>query len=474
MRIQLVNSPPFTQQRGGGITSIYPPLGILYLASYVRQRHPDITWKISDGTFEGYDKTIEDINRFKPDILGISFTTPFATAAYKVVDLIKKNRSDVLVVCGGPHPSAMPDEIFKRSKADIAVIGEGERSLLEIVNKYTEGTIDEYRGRTVYNPPIDDIDTIPFPARDLVDIKRYTGYHLRERSPETDLVSSRGCPYSCWYCSNPVWRVERPSSKSPWCRLRSPQKYVDEVQFLYEKFGIREFFDECDEFNTNLKQSVQVCEEIIRRNLDIRWKVQLRAGHISEELIEKMAKSGCWLAFLGIESGNQETLNGINKKISLEDIERTCRLLKKHDIKVFGLFMTFNVWEENGKLRYEGVHDSINTLCYAKRLMKEKLLDYLSWTITTPFPASPLWDTCMKFHLLPEENLGKWELWDTNWNLVMELPDVSEKDWIKVRYEGMKLQANTGLRNIQELNAKTINLLVERGLKMLDLWWKTH
>ena len=474
MKIQLINSPQLTRQNGGGITSVYPPLGILYLASFVRQYQRDIIWKISDGALEGYDKIIDDISSFQPDILGISFTTPFATGAYKVANLVKEQWPKTVVVCGGPHPSAMPDEALRRSKADIVVKGEGEQSMLDIVNKYTQGKFDDLKGKIVCSASIKDLDTIPFPARDLVDLKKYTGYHLRERSPETSLLSSRGCAYNCWHCSNPVWRIEQSPVRTPRCRMRSPRNYVDEVQFLYEKYGIREFFDECDEFNINLKWSSQVCDELLKRKIDIRWKVQLRAGHITEELVAKMAKSGCWLAFVGIESGNQETLDGIHKIVSIEDIEKTCYLLKKHGIKVFGLFMTFNVWEKNGKLRYEGVNESLSTLRYAKTMTKRKLLDYLSWTITTPFPASPLWNTCMKYKLIPETRLGKWELWDTNWNLVMNLPDITEKDWIKIRYEGLRLQAGSGLRNIKELNSKTLKLFIARGTKMVELWIRKH
>ncbi|MCE8427885.1 MAG: B12-binding domain-containing radical SAM protein [Candidatus Methanoperedens sp.] len=468
MKIQLINSPPLVPQKGGGISSIYPPLGLLYLASYVRQHYPDIEWKISDGVLNGYKKTVEEFNQFKPDIVGISFTTPFATGAYKFIDLIKEYNPEVLVVCGGVHASAIPNEILKRSKADIVVVGEGEKSFLDIVSRYAKGKISEDIGKIIYSPQIENIDTIPFPARDLIYIKQYSGYHLREKSPETDIISSRGCPYNCHYCSNPVWRVEKPSSKYPWCRLRSPQNYVDEIQFLYEKYGIREFFDECDEFNVNLNWSIQVCKEIISRNIDIKWKVQLRVGHVSEELVKLMAKSGCWLVFLGIESGNSETLKGINKKISIEQIQQTCELFKKYGIKIFGLLMTFNVWEMEDKLCYEGVNESLNTLRFAKSLMNNNLLDYLSCTITTPFPASSLWDTCMKYHLIPEENYGKWELWDTNWNLIMKLPNISEKDWIDIRYKGIKLQASAGLRNPGQLNFRTAKLFMERCLKALE------
>ena len=475
MKIQLINSPQLTRRSGGGIASVYPPLGILYLASYVRQFHQDIIWKISDGALDGHQKIIGDIDNFQPDILGISFTTPYATGAFKVANLVKERQPKTFVVCGGPHPSAMPEETLRRSKADIVVSGEGEQSMLDIVNKYTQGKINDMRGKIVASDtPITDLDTIPFPARDLIDLKRYTGYHLREKSPETSLLSSRGCVYNCWHCSNPVWRTGQFSIRTPRCRMRSPKNIVDEIQFLYEKCGMREFFDECDEFNINLKWSSQVCDELLKRKIDIKWKVQLRAGHITEELVAQMAKSGCWLAFVGIESGNQETLDGINKKVTLPEIEKTCLLLKKHGIKVFGLFMTFNVWEKNGQLRYENVDDSLNTLRYAKMMTKRKLLDHLSWTITTPFPASPLWNTCMKFDLIPEEKMGKWELWDTNWNLVMDLPGVSEKDWIKIRYEGLRLQASAGFHNVRELNAKTFKLFVERGLKMAELWWESH
>lgn len=468
MKVHLINAPPLTPQKGGEITSLYPPLGLLYLVSYTRQFYPDIKWKVSDGALDGYQKCVEDFNRFKPDLVGISFTTPFATGAYKLINTIKEDNPYIPVICGGPHPSALPNEVFERSKANVAVIGEGERSFLNIIDDHIRGKVRDEQ-RTVGSQPIKILDTIPFPARDVVDIKKYSGYFLNEAKPETTILSSRGCPYNCWFCSNPVWKAYK-----PWYRMRSPKNIVDEIQFLHEKYGIQEFFDECDEFNVNLKLSTQTCEEILRRDLDIRWKVQLRCDKISEELVMKMARSGCWLVFLGIESGNQETLDGIGKRITLKQVEKACHLFKKYNIKTFGLFMTFNIWEENGKLRYEGIEESLNTLSYAKKLMKQRLLDYISWSITTPFPASPLWNTCMKFSLITDKYVGKWELWNTSWGLVTRLPNISEKDWMKVKYEGSKLQVYSFLRRLNEVNVRTLRLLVERGVKMLTLWWKTR
>ena len=418
---------------------------------------------------DGEEKCFADFRTFKPDLVGVSFATPHAAGAYKFIDKLKQEAPDILIVCGGAHPSALPEEVLSRTKADIVVVGEGERAFADIVEDFAKGIIRPGDKRIITSPLIKDIDSIPFPARDLINIKRYPGWVFSKQGAGTHFTSSRGCPYNCQFCSNPVWKAQK-----PWCRLRSPENVVDEIQLLREEYGIREFFDQCDEFNANTRHAIQICDEIIQRGLDIKWKVQMtaRARHLPEELIEKMAESGCWLVCLGLESGNQATLNGIGKAISLEEIEHVCGLLKKHGIRVLGLFMVFNIWEENGELKYEGVAESLNTIQFAKSLRKKKLLDYLSCTITTPFPASSLWNTAIKHQLISERDIGQWQLWDSSWNQVVKLPTVSDEDWGKVRSIGGRLQLYSVLTKLKDVNFAALPTLIRRARRVLKLMIK--
>ena len=467
MKIQFF-TPPF-KKRGRNPNWSYPPLGVLYLAAYVRNLYPGLEWKVTDGQFKGEEKSLEEFRAFQPDMVGVSFATLHAAAAYKFINKLKEEVPRILVVCGGPHPSALPEDVLGRNGADLVVVGEGEQSFAAIVKDFKEGSIKVGDKRIIIGSLIENLDDIPLPARDLVDISKYPGWFFRKRAPETHFLSSRGCPYNCFFCSNPVWKV-----KKPWIRFRSPQSVVDEIEQLHKEYGINEFFDQCDEFNANVRHAIAVCDEIIRRKLKISWKVQLtaRARNLPEELIAKMAESGCWLVNLGLESGNQRTLDGIGKRITLEEIEYVCRLIKKYGVTIFGLFMIFNIWEENGELAYEGVPESLNTIEFARSLRKKKLLDRLSCTITTPFPGSPLWNAALKQGLFTEGAIGDWDLWDSAFNQIARLPGISEQDWQRVRAEGGRLQSYVTFSGLKEVNLKNLPQFMGRARSVLKLMLK--
>jgi radical SAM superfamily enzyme YgiQ (UPF0313 family) len=477
MKIALVNAPP--RKIMGDVGYLYPPLGILYVASYIRKHLPDIKLKLKviDGYQEGFKKTVEMIKRFDPDIVGLSFTTQAATGAYEIAKEIKE--IDNLVVAGGPHVTASPEEALMRSPIDIVVIGEGEITFLELIRSFMEsfeprkidGICFKRDGKIIRTKPrglIQNINEIPFPARDLIDIKKYPGYYVKKRKPETSYISSRGCPFNCTFCSNPVWKISK-----PWIRLRSPKNIADEVEFLTKKEKIREFFDQCDEFNPNSKWSIEVCKELINRKLDVAWKTQIRVDKVNEEFAKYLAKSGCWLVFLGIESGNQKTLEGIRKRISLEQAVKACETLKKYGIKTFGLFMAFNVWEEDGELRYENYEDSLNTLRFAKKLLDRKLLDFFSWSLTTPYPGSRLFDICTKYGLIDEGLIDSWEKLDSSSNFVIKLPDVDERMWLDLRNKGALLQAKCVLES-GNLSLSALSLYVKRAKQIFRRFIKGH
>lgn len=445
MKIFLLNAPPL--RKLGVVGQIYPPLGILYLSAYAKSRLSGLDIRAVDGYRVAEQEIIDNIVEFKPDILGVSFTTQAATGAYKIIGRIKEISPSTLVVCGGPHPTVLPQEVLTLSKADIVVLGEGEEIFLEIIKKNGErdelvginGTAARAGGEIKINPLrplIADLDSIPFPDRGLLDIRKYPGYHYKKRPFDTSIISARGCPYNCVYCSNPVWKLQK-----PWYRLRSPENVVDEMEYLKRKYNINEFYDETDEFNGSLQWAKDVCDEVIRRKLNIHWKVQMRADNVDEELARKMKQSGCWLAFFGIETGNDRTSKGIHKNITREQVIRTLTVFKYNGIKTFGLLMAFNVWEENGKLVYEGMEETKRTLEFAKYLIKKGLLDLMSWSLTTPYPGSKLYDIAVQQGLIDRDLLGKWDFFDSSANFVMRLPGVSAKDWSYIQKEGKKLQA---------------------------------
>ena len=471
MKIYLLNAPP--SKIRGDIGLIYPPMGILYLAAYARKNMGDLKIKVVDGLQKGFKKTVKDIYQFNPDVLGVSYTTQAASGAYSLINEVKSNDKELFVISGGPHPTAMPTDVLIRSETDTVVLGEGEITFLELIKEYDQtrsktndifGTVQKNDEEIKYNPLrplIKDLDEIPFPARDLLDIKSYPGYYVKKRRRDTSYISTRGCPYKCVFCSNPVWKVSK-----PYIRLRSPKNVVDEIEHLVNRYNIHEFFDETDEFNVSLKWSKQVCDEIIERKLDIDWKVQMRADKIDDELAEKMAKSGCWMAFVGIESGNNDTLKGIRKNIKVEQVNRALDILKRHGIKTFGTFMTFNLWEENGKLSYENMEKTKNSLKFATDLIEQKKLDFMTWSLTTPFPGSELYDIVLRHKIIPEDLIGKWDEWEGSTNFIINLDGVSEKDWIETRNMGASIQAKQLLKS-GNMNLAAASLYARRGLQMI-------
>lgn len=475
MKIHLLSAPSLRKARLAELSEgIYPPLGILHIASSIRQEFPEIKLKVSDGLLLGYERTLQEIKSFAPDILFVSFCTPEATGAYQLVNTLKESHPKLLVVIGGVHPTALPLEVMEKTQADIVVLGEGEKTSREIVKYFLNKTeINNINGvyyrenGTLFKtqPPtfIQNLDIIPFPARDLIDLHQYKGWFICQQTPEINVIWSRGCPFNCTFCSNPVWRTA-----SPLLRLRSPENIVKEMEELYKNFGIREVFDHSDEFNNNIAHAKEICNLIIERRLRISWKVQLRAYPLPEELVKLMRRAGCWYVQLGIESGNEKTLRGIGKKINLQQVVEACRLLKKYGIKVFGLFMLFNVWEDENKLYFEDIEMTKKTLEFAERLVNGKLLNWISWMITTPYPGSLLYEIALKYNLIKEELIGRWENWLREDSFILSLPKIALKDQVKLYSLGSLLRAKCYLRS-GGFGFKDIGFMLKKTFKVFQL-----
>lgn len=469
-KVHLINAPQKIDQKSSGFEHLYPPLGLLYLASYARSELKDIDFKFTDGLLLGMEKTINEVKRFRPEIVGISYTTSACEGAYDFINSVKEIDNNILIVSGGPHPTALPEEVMQRSATDICVMGEGEETFLAILEgkdlKDITGIAWRNNGEIIQNSPrsyIQNLDDIPFPARDLVeDQKAYKGYYLAKRKPDMVIISSRGCPYHCIFCSNPVWRVCK-----PYVRFRSPQNIVDELIELKQSYGVKEIFDETDDFNISKRHALKVSQAIIDAKLNLTFKFQIRANNMTDELAEKIKEMGTWLVFIGAESGNQKTLDGIKKRITLADIENSSRALSRQGIVVYGLFMLFNVWEEQGGLCYEGVEECENTISFAKSLLKKGHMHFMGSSLANPFPASGLWDIALKHNLIEEPN--DWSHWNDLWRFNMKLPGLSDSDWKRVKAKAGRIQAIQAFKS-GRINLSTIKPLFRRGLKLVR--WK--
>jgi len=293
-----------------------------------------------------------------------------------------------VIIVGGPHASAMGKELLIENRAvDIVCRGESEETIVEVMreietgNNFTNIKGISYRHYdSIYENPdrgrIENIDSIPFPAFELVDrIGKYPGAAPVLKPPTMHIMASRGCPFKCTFCS----------SRNVWghvVRFRSAGNIVDEVEMLRVKYGINEIFFQDDTMNVNRKWFFDVCNEIIRRGLNtmMSFKAPFRVNEklLDMELLLKAKEAGFWIIFYGVESGNQGVLNSINKGTTIEEIKRAFKLTHDAGIAIIAAFMVGNVG------------DTVDTVNDSIRLAKEicKKGDVCGFSIACPLPGT--------------------------------------------------------------------------------------
>ena len=415
MKVLLVK-PPYTNYRSAIGSSPYEPLGLMYLASYIRH-YSDSEVKVIDalltdieGRWEGdfykvgwTDEMIKKaIADFQPDIVGISsMFTIHSKGCHDAARVVKEYNKDIPVFIGGAHASAFPDWSLKDNHVDFVIVGEGEQTLLEIIKLMKEKKpfinipgLSYRKNNEIVNTGtrelIKDLDSIPFPARDLVDYKGYLyadyNYNHSMAPPRATVVSSRGCPYRCTFCSiHALWKHSY--------RMRSPNNVVDEIELLVKEYGVREiaFFD--DNISVNRKRMLELCEEIIRRKLNIRWCTPngIAIWTLDKEVLLKMRKSGCYKLTFGIETGSKNTQKFIRKEqINLEKTKELIAYCNKIGIWTHSTFII--------GFPYETEQDFMDTINYAISCG----VDMGSFFIATPYPGTELYDIYEKEGLLPD------------------------------------------------------------------------
>ncbi|RJQ40915.1 MAG: radical SAM protein [Dehalococcoidia bacterium] len=424
----------------------FPNMGILSIFGYLKERTQGLEAHYIRGNLDlkSYLKRLEAI---RPEIYGISFASLVSEIAYETIDAVRSRFPGIPIICGGTHPTALPAEVLTRSKADICVIGEGEQTVAELVTHFASGEGElsginglAYRenGQIKYTLPrkhIGDLGTLPLPAWDMINFDEYEGLGYCKGTPNTAMIFSRGCPYHCVYCSNPVWRADR-----PWLRLRPPEDIQKEVALLYQR-GIREIWIRADEFNSVLGWTFKVCQAIKELNYkDLFFECNLRADKVTDELAQALRDINVWMINLGIETLNQRVLDGIRKKVTVEQIVGSCKTLKRHGIDVYAWLMYYQIWEENGKLCWETPEEVDNTLRMARRMHREGLIDLMSWQIATPIPGAEMFDIARKFGLISKPN--EYNVWKVS----TSIPGVKERRVQTQRLKGFLLQAYMAYR----------------------------
>jgi len=362
------------------------PLGILYIASCLRVSGHDVS--LLDLTFD------KDLSRLREvrnaDVVGISATTSMFDAARLVLACVKRINPGVPCVLGGPHATVLPMESLNAG-FDYVVVGEGERTIVELVSALERKSIDDIEGiagvvgkkdgkiwSCMHREPIANLDTIPFPSRDLIDYDKYSKF-----GPFAfGIIASRGCPYNCLFCQPTLRKLFGKR-----VRQRSAVNVVDEIEEIQHQYKLSEVplvFRDDTLGALGPEWFRAFCHELAIRRIRTRWKCQLRVNEISRELLELMHKSGCSTVQFGVESGSQRILNFYRKGITVDQTIRAFDMCHQLGLRTYAFLMLGAPEEKEEDLQL--------TLDLVRRIVP----DDVGICITTPVPGTDLYDLAMR------------------------------------------------------------------------------
>lgn len=369
----------------------YPPLGILYVGTYLKNNSQHEV-KIVDSESErlSYRDIEEKIRNYQPDVLGI---TTFTNTLRNILDVLKitgKVCPNCITVLGGPHIPLFPSETVAFAEVDYAINGDGEyafKKLLDVLEKKLpkdmieeelkkiEGIVFQTSDGKFYSngyARVKDIDSLPFPDRSFLKNELYFCI-LGKKRRMTTIMSSRGCPFQCTFCNTP----------DKLYRYRSPQNVVDEMEYV-TKMGIEEVFFFDDLFNITAERAIAVCDEILKRKINVKWAFRGRVTGVTEEFLKKAKKAGCERIQYGIEKATDASLKKVKKSSTVRDIINAVNLTKKYGMMCVGNFLLFTPGEDE--------KDAEEIIRFALKLK----LDHAEFSVFIPYPGTQIYEEGLK------------------------------------------------------------------------------
>lgn len=365
--------------------AIYPPMGLAYLAAVLDKK--GIENEIVDS--EVLNLSVSDIQEIvrekNPDVICLTATTPSAEAAFRCARAIKEVTGKPIIL-GGVHMTSMPEQTLKKKEIDIGVIGEGEDTLPELLDaiendknlRNVSGICYRSGGKVIVTKPrglIEDLDSIPFPARHKLHQEKYVGSTgLPKVGTITTIMTTRGCPYKCTYCSAcTIWKGK--------LRKRSTGNVLDEIEEAVKKYNVKSLMIKDDTFTVDKERAIQICRGIRERKFGIIWSCSSRVDNVTKELVHEMALAGCKFIEFGFESGSERILEIMKKGTTLDQARNAVRWCREEGISIGGFFMIGNPTETEA--------DIDKTVAFAKELN----VDSAQWAITTPYPGSEMYES---------------------------------------------------------------------------------
>ncbi len=421
-RVLLVN--PNYQKKISAIAqiSVGPPLGLAYIASILRSIE-DVEVRLLDANALRLsdESIVMEILDFNPNLVGFTATTPTIRRVADLITSLKKASNEIKTVVGGAHPTIMPKETLGKYPIDFLVYGEGEYTFHELVKALKEkksfakikGLCYKKNDRIIKNPPrqfIEDLDNLPFPARDLLPNHLY-------RSPDSNhftcIMAMRGCPANCIYCSVKLVAGTR-------LRKRTVENVVDEIEECLLKYKINFFSFLDDTFTYDRRWIHSLCKEIIQRGLNkkVRWICLTRVDCVDINLLKSMKDAGCVKIEFGIESGSATILKYIQKGITTKQIKNAFGMAKKTGLRTMAFIML------NAPL------ETKDTIRETRELIFELNPDFLQISYMTPYPGTELYKQCSDKKLIKTDN---WEDYVFLNRVVINNPNISEQELINAK-----------------------------------------
>ncbi|MBU1291601.1 MAG: radical SAM protein [bacterium] len=421
---QKQNTPKVTEMH-----EVYPSLGLLYIAAVLKQNNIDVCLIEARTRGLSYDKVIKEVKEEDPDFVGITAITARINNALYLSAKVKEINPDIKIILGGPHIHFEHRTVINNPSVDFCVRGEGEITVLHLITCVLNGgNLRDIRGITfkaknnevTVNPDrpfIQDLDRLPFPERGLLHSPAYKGTWT-EGEAFSPMLATRGCPFLCQFCAAPtIWgRLQR---------RRSVVNVLDELEEIYNKFGVRYIRFVDDLLVVNKKWAIELCRGMIKRGLnDLSWACDGRVGVMSEELLEELKKANCKVIFYGIEFGNQRILDLSKKGINVTQVKETIEMTLKAEISSYGYFMMGYPTET-----VETVEDTINL---ATELGLEYGMDNAGFSIVTPFPGTELYKYCQRNNMLKSTDWNRYSY--QRGESIIKLENIADKE-LQALYE---------------------------------------
>ncbi|MCS7098374.1 MAG: B12-binding domain-containing radical SAM protein [Candidatus Methanomethyliaceae archaeon] len=416
MKVILINPPITTNLETASILGLKaPPLGLAYIGAVLEKEGYNV--KIIDAAALDISnkKLGEILKKESPNVIGVTSTTPTVYDAMKAIITAKENVPDAITIMGGYHITFLPEETMMECPAlDIGVIGEGEVTIIDLLKSLegkkpiseVDGIVYRKEGKIIRNKPrklIENLDEIPFPARHLLPLDKYTV--LGESKRLGNIMTSRGCPFNCIFCSSSKFYGRK-------FRARSPKNVVDEIEELFYKYKIKSIEIVDDVFTINKNRALEIAKEIIKRGLDIWWACGARVDLVTKELLSIFKRAGCEVIYYGIESGSERILKILKKGITLEQAKKAVKWAKEVGIEVVGSFIIGTPGETK--------EDVMKTIKFAK----DCDIDFAQFTAMTPYPGTEIYEIAEREGLLLTRDWSKY----TTIVPVMRTKELSAKD----------------------------------------------